>query len=77
MNPDVRTTLISAVPRLVSTAVVALALNHRGFTIENRITSLDNRMTGLETRIDNRFTTMENRLHRRLEKQRVRSKGIR
>ena len=76
MNPDVRTTLISA-SAAVSTAVVALALNHRGFTIENRITSLDNRMTGLETRIDNRFTTMENRLHLRLESSRVRSKGIR
>ena len=53
-------------PRLVSTAVVALALNHRGFTIEDQITSLNNRR--LETRIHNRFTTMENRLHRRFER---------
>ena len=48
MNPDVLAALISA-SAAVSTAVLALALNHPGFTIENRITSLDNRMTGLET----------------------------
>jgi uncharacterized membrane protein YfbV (UPF0208 family) len=67
MNPDVLTALISASAAVI-TAVVALALNHRGFTtIENRITSLDNRMTSLETRIDGRFTSIENRLDRRLE----------
>jgi flagellar capping protein FliD len=67
INPDVLTALISASAAVI-TAVVALALNHRGFnTVANRITSLDNRMTSLETRIDNRFTTMENRLDRRLE----------
>jgi hypothetical protein len=49
-------------------AITALILNHRGFaTIENRINSLDNRMSALETRIDSRITTMENRLDRRLE----------
>jgi len=45
MNSDVLTAAISAGAAVV-TAVVALVLNHRGFTmLENRINSIDTRLS--------------------------------
>jgi uncharacterized membrane protein YfbV (UPF0208 family) len=76
MTDTVLTSIISA-SAAVSTAVVALVLNYRGFvTIESRMNSLDSRMTGMENRIhadiqsltskvievDNRLTRLEERI---------------